>query len=259
MGTYLGHGFHATVTLDPATRVVSKRIQRDIAGGAAAAVLTEYARLQCFSAALAAMPFLRCPQPLDVDPDQFTVRMTHCSGEPLDRLLLTSGLGLERDLEHIAEQMALGLLQYVATFGEPYPDLTIANVLYEGAGRTVTLLDLTPVPVSACDANGAPLEVSLGFLVAVGAYETVRPANCWRRRYGRRVRALQGAVVRRVAEQHALRPEVIRRIADDRYHILSAFGGAPRRLWYAAAASAIRCRNARLIARALSEARRPAA
>jgi len=259
MTTPLGRGFHATVTLDPATRIVSKRIQHGIAGGPAAAALTEFTRLQRFSMALTAMPFLRCPDPLDVDPPHGTLRMSHCPGEPLQTLLLTGGPEVEADLEHIAEQVTLGLLRYVAEFNEPYPDLTIANVLYESAQRTVTLVDLTPVPVAAYDAARTPLEVSLGFLVAVGTYETVRPANCWRRRYHRRVQALQVAVVRRVAEQHQLHSEVIQRVADDRFRILRSFGGPARGLWYAAAAEAFRRRAGRVVAHALRDARRGAA
>jgi hypothetical protein len=256
MTTPLGRGFHATVTLDPVTRIVSKRIENGIAGGRAAAALTEFARLQRFSTALATMPFLRCPKPVDVDPPHGTVRMSHCPGVPLETLLLTGGPEVEADLEHIAVQIALGLQRYVVEFSEPYPDLTIANVLYESTQRTVTLVDLTPVPVPAYDAARTPLEVSLGFLIAVGIYETVRPANCWRRRYHRRVQALQAAVVRRVAEQHRLHSEVIKRVADERFRILRSFGGPARGLWYAAAGGAFRRRAERVIARAIRDAGR---
>ena len=231
LAPHAAHGFHATIEANPAANRVVKRLRHDVAGGVQAAAAGEYERLERFTTALAGHPHLRCPTPIELDAHAGAITMTWCTGRPIGQILADPS-ATPIDTDHVVDQIIAGLETYVATFAEPHPDFTLANILYDPVTRIASFVDLTPVEIGSADRR-TPFEVSLGFLVAVASYETVRPATWWNVAFGRRVDHLSARLLRRLAERHRLRPDLVRRVADARFDILRGFGSPLRRLWYA--------------------------
>jgi hypothetical protein len=229
----IGRGYDATVEWDPRAGVVSKRLYAHDRATAAKMALREFDYLGRYAAALSPFPDLACPHPITVDAEQGVVRMSRCPGEPLDALLAERGDEMLEHLDHIARQIVIALERYIETFAEPFYDLTTMNMLYEPATRRLALVDFTKSQDDRCiDPRGARYENSLGFLVGIGVYRTVRPSTWRNRAQWLSCERLLRAVVGGVADGHALQPLVIRGVSDRSYEIMVRSGSAARRLWY---------------------------
>jgi hypothetical protein len=216
----IGSGKHGTVLLDPRTQVVSKRLRlpRD---EAAVLARREFERLARFAVRLAPYPYLRCPEPLGVEPESGTLHMTYCPGVPVDVLLARRPPGaaadgaeraalIEPHLDHLADQIATALLAYTAEFDEPYLSLSTANMIYDPATRLLSVYDFTTARADpGLASRAAPIEVGLGCFLARSVHHTVGPKSVWNRPLWSRQKQLVRAVLARVRAGPGLDPTLV--------------------------------------------------
>lgn len=223
-----------TTELDTDTLLVRKQFR---SSDAAELAQREFDALRRFSAALAGQPFLRCPEPVRLDPEQGKIWMTYCPGEQLHHLVETSSV-IEDDLDHIAGQIAIAVESYVAEFHEPYYDLAAWNMLYHGPTRTLSLVDFARAGRERLrhpDFQQAPVDVSLGCLIGTTVYHTVRARRAsWRKKdYWQRQERLTRDVLAQLDSRHDLRPSIVHRVSHSMYDAMGKQRGRPRRrLWF---------------------------
>lgn len=231
----IGRGSHGTIQLDPDTMVVCKRLSIEDPEMAASLARREFAYLERFSAALRSQPFVRCPEPVSVDPDHGVLRMTYCPGVRLDDALADGNDAVLRDLDHIAEQIAIGVDRFIDEFGEPCFSLSTNNMVFDPTTRTLYLIDFTSArELPGINPSEVPVDVSLGCFIGVTTYHTVRirPPTWVDRGYWRRQQRFSVAVLRALGSTRAVSPALVREIARHTYRTLAIHGRPLRRLWY---------------------------
>jgi hypothetical protein len=236
----IGGGSHGGVQLDRATMTVYKRLHCT-SEASESHLRREFHYLHNLSVALRPHPWLSCPEPLEVDPEQSTLRMTYCPGTPVDELLGRGDPGFDEHHEHVAEQVRTAVEVYVATFGEPYSSLSPANMIYDLEERVLYLYDFSkPRVFAGIDLHHYALEVSLGCFMARVMYQSVGPRTVWNRELRSRSEGILRSVVQPLIARHALDEAVIVQVArtvrhalirrtplDRRLHVWAA-----RALWY---------------------------
>lgn len=229
----LGRGTQASVELDPETLLVRKTFLDGGDGDPSVLVEQEYRYLSRFSNALVGNPYVRCPEPIRAEPETGTLWMTFCPGRRLDELLVNGGGPIESHLDHIAEQIAIGLDAYAVTFDEPYSDLTTANIIYESDTGVLSFIDLAdPGIYTGFDLHDVKYDLSVGNFISSTTYHTLRPR--WMRNLGywRRQRRLTLAFLRAMTARQPVRSDVIWKVQADKYSAHANHGGALRRFWF---------------------------
>jgi hypothetical protein len=245
----IGRGAQGTVELEPASGLVCKQFRMNPAEAANLAQ-REFEYLKRFSAVLTPLPFLHCPEPVRVEPDKGKVWMTYCPGSTLEHALEDSGSAITPHLDHLAEQIALGVELYINEFDQPFDDLATNNMLYDPSTRNLYLVDFaTPVFSRQFSLEQAPVEFSLGCFLGTTTYHTVRPATFSNRGYWKRQGRLSAELLARLATRHDLLLPLIQRVSTAVYHSVgTGRKGRPlRQLWYATVGQIIFNRRSRSI------------
>lgn len=236
----IGRGAHATIELDSVSMLVCKQFHTPDATTAAQLARREFDYLQRFSAALADEPYLQCPKPVRLEPEQGRVWMEYCPGSSLEHALETSNDTILEHLPHIAGQIAIAVQRYIAEFDEPYDDLTTNNMLYDPATRTLSLVDFaSPVFSRHFGPERSPLELSLGTFIGVTTYHTVRPATCRNKIYWERQERLSLALLDSLSACGDLSPLLVRHASAAVYTSVGRRGRPLRQLWYATVGQAL--------------------
>lgn len=227
---------HHSVEVDWDSMLVCKRFLSAVPGEAAQRAQREFAYLQRFATVLAPERFIRCPEPIRVEPEQGTLWMTYCPGSQLHHTLAEPDDSIEEHLEHLGEQIASATNKYVREFDQPHLGLSTWNMLYDMSTRTLTLVDFTGHPVIRhVDTRDAALDVTVGVFIGTSTYHTVR----WRRRswrnqaYWRRQRRLSTLFLDRLRADRALSGPVIKDSSERMYAALTRDSRPRRRLWFA--------------------------
>lgn len=229
----LGRGTQASVELDPESMLVRKSFLDSDDGNPAELVNQESQYLSRYSRALAGHPYVSCPEPVRADPAAGTLWMTFCTGQRLDELLVAGHVTQESELDHIAQQIAVGLDVYVDAFDEPYFDLTTANILYDSETGVLSFIDLAdPGIYTGYDLHEVRHDLSVGNFISSTTYHTLRPKHMRNLGYWRRQRYLTLEFLRRVTERRVIRKDVIWRVQADKYSAHANHGGVPRRSWF---------------------------
>jgi hypothetical protein len=226
---------HHTVAFDPASMLVCKRARASVAAEAPEQAKREYDYLQRFSAVLAPEPYLHCPRPVRVEPEQGRIWMTYCPGSQLHHVLAESNDDIKAHLDHLAEQVARAVVLYVREFDEPYHDLTTWNMLYQPSIRTLSLVDFAGRSRSRHAGDQASLEASLGYFIGSSTYHTVRArrASLLNLAYWNRQERLAVEVLRILTASYGLCPSPMRQVSSREYRYLAGRGGIRRHLWLA--------------------------
>jgi hypothetical protein len=103
----------------------------------------EYRALKDLQDAVRDVPRLCAPQALALFAQSDAYLMTHIDGSPL-RTCVANGLLEPRELAALADQLALGLVNFYRTSGQPYADFHPENILLTQEGE-VGFLDPTHV------------------------------------------------------------------------------------------------------------------
>jgi len=238
----IGVGAHGVVALDRTTMTVLKQLHRP-SESSGSDLRREFAYLHDLSEAFRPYPWLSCPEPLEVDAEKATLRMTYCPGTPVDDLLGRGDPVLDDHHEHVAEQVRTAVEVYVATFGEPCSSLSPANMVYDPEERVLYVYDFTkPRVFPDIDVCRHAIEVSLGCYMARVMHQTHGPRTVWNRQLRSRAERLLRSVVQPLTARHELDHAVILRVSrgvrssliqrtplDRRPHVWTA-----RFLWYRA-------------------------
>lgn len=166
-------GHDGPIEIDEPRRSVTKIYSRPAHAQAVQRALREADCAARYRDALGGLARVRCPAVLAVDlraPPR--VAMELCAGEPLSELLKRTALGGD----DIARRIHDALVRYVREFGAPYYDFCFNNILYDGDGGWLTLLDFGIPDRGAPGAPTTPLEASLASLVGCACYELARPS-----------------------------------------------------------------------------------
>jgi hypothetical protein len=235
----IGRGAHGTIELDPSSSIVSKRFGNPATAEAAELAQREFDYLKRFSAALASQQFLGCPEPLSMEPESATVRMTYCPGVRLDHLLASSRGSVGTHLDHFADQIALAVEIYINEFQEPFYDLATYNMLYHMPTRRLYLVDFASPEGHFSSLQNDFVEITLGRFIGRNIYDTVRLANLKNREYWKLQARLSEGVIKRLSIRHHLRLSLIQQVSTHRYQVRGRKGGTMRQLWYATVGQAL--------------------
>ncbi len=201
----------------------------------------EFARLERFAAALADVPGVSCPRPLELLADPPGLRMEHAPGTNVLELL--GGRRIDAPAgERLAAPIAAGVVAYVGALGEPLPDLKFDNLLWHGPSGELAFVDLGAPQDAVASAPGlSPYEISAGDLLGSVVFQSARPRHALERRRHARSAALAVAVVRalRAGGAGPLRDRELAAATATAYR-RCAFGRSARRnAWYATAGYAL--------------------
>ena len=228
-----------TVTLEAGGATVRKTFHGEDTAGLARLASREFDRMSRFRVALGNVDLATCPKPLEVGvlPEPF-VRMERAAGAPMQEHLARTTWNAQ-NYQRVADAMRIALIRYVETFDEPYWDFIVRNMFYEPTTGIVTFFDFgIPVlyePAISELQHLAPLEVSLGSLLASSAFEAGRPRRFWRRREHRQAQVLAAEVLTRCLEASEGLPitvEGVTRAARLTFDLAATDGGWLRRTWY---------------------------
>ncbi|HUG15038.1 MAG TPA: hypothetical protein VMM78_08450 [Thermomicrobiales bacterium] len=226
----LATGYHGTVELDHASRLVCKTYHAPDGGELAQ---QEFDRLTHFSRAIADQPFITCPTPDHVDIAAGQLWMTFCDGDRLNNILYRSGALSDNDIDHIANQIAISFVRYVEVLNEPVYDPGLWNMLYNSSTRVLCLLDFAdPAGKIGAATDVSPLDVTLGEFVGRSTFDTIRPATCMNGYYARSQRRIATIVLQAVRARMAVQPNTITTVADLAYRRHAWFGVLRRDLWF---------------------------
>ena len=236
-----------TVALEDDGRTVRKTFHGEDGVDVRQLATSEYERMMQFAQALVGVAHAECAKPVELAlGDAPYIRMERARGIPMQQDLGATAWESDR-YTAVAGVLRGALIRYIETFGEPYWDFILRNMFYERASETVTFLDFA-VPSLYLPAieelkQCAPLEVSLGALLASSIFEASRPKRILRRREHRQAPVLAQAVLRRCLEDSAgLTVEVagVRRVAHLAYGLASTGGSWFRQAWYGSYGAVVR-------------------
>lgn len=238
--TVIARGTHATIARDPTSMLVRKQFTVTDASERAELARREFECLNRFSAVLTDAPFLHCPTPVSVEPEEGRVWMTYCPGVPLESMLAMADDEVDGYLDHIADQIASAVKKYIREFGEPYFDLAPKNMLYDASTRTLSLVDFSSRRRARhSEPAAASVDVSLACFIGLSTYDIVRPINWRNRTYWRRQEALLVRVLDRLRESGDLHTSRIRQVSAAVYDHSGKTGTFRRRLWYSSVGQAL--------------------
>jgi hypothetical protein len=229
----IGEGSHGIVELDTTSMIVSKRYAFCSSNEAAELALREFEYLQRFAALVASIPFLSCPEPLSVDPDNGRMTMSYCPGVDLNDALSRSDVCVNDHLDHIAHQLVLGIEIFVNEFQESL-DLVPVNILYDFSDRTLYLIDIHRAPNSKrlrWQHVADPLSLTLGHFIRVAVADSVNPRLWTNSELHARQKYLLTKLMRVMVQRHVLRVDTIRDVSFDEHSSGRRFGGLLRRIW----------------------------
>jgi len=201
----------------------------------------EFARLQRFAAALAGVPGVGCPRPLELLADPPGLRMAYVPGTNLFELL--GGRRIDAAAgARLAELIAAGVAAYVGALGEPLPDFKFDNLLWDDGAATLAFVDFGPPQDAVAPAPGlSPYEVSAGDMLGSVVFQSARPRHALDRGRHARSVALAVAVVRalRAAGAGPLRDGELAAATSAAYRRCALGRNARRTAWYATAGYAL--------------------
>lgn len=233
-------GPNSTVSIDFASGQVFKRLSGQDEHVVAGLVRHEFDCLKRYSRRLEDYAYLRCPAPISCDQSQGLVQMQYCSGERLDHALAAADGALDAHLDHIADQLATGLLLYLDEFDEPYFDLGIHNVLYDRETRIVSLVDFSSRRRSLDGWQAQNyLDVSIGSFIGISLFWTVRPSTWMNGPFWRSVEHLSKGVIDRLGDDHPLNHRQLRSVSRFVYKFTALHGRLLRQAWYQTAGRAL--------------------
>lgn len=230
------------VVVEPGGATVRKSFTDGKTTAARQAAAREFDHLARYHAALAGSPRARCPRPVELSTtDPPSVRMERVAGSCLAVHLARERL-TDPELECLATVVVDALLVYVRTFAEPYYDLHLRNTALDPASGVVTFFDFGVPDAIQPDLLArmnrlAPLDVSLGNLLASTVFEAMRPRGVLRlRRHRQSLRLVEKvlAIASAIDVDHQPSPErpVVEWVAAAVLRSLTAERGLWRTAWY---------------------------
>jgi hypothetical protein len=228
-----------TVALEDGGLIVRKTFHGADRAQLAQMAAREIDRMARFREALDGIDSATCPRPVELGggPEPF-LRMERARGVPMQDHLASEPWDRAR-YDRVGHVLREALTRYVETFGEPYWDFILRNMFYDPGRDLVTFLDfgVPTIYLPALDrlARHAPMEVSLGGLVASAVFESARPRRMRRRLEHRQAATLAAVVLERclaASDGLPLSRAGVHTVAFTTYGLAAAGGGWGRRQWY---------------------------